>query len=166
MANSKLLERIAEEVENLIMQNPTAVEKFKKNIKVFKQHVQKYLKAQKNKPDPQTPNPVKWEIKDKLSCYYATLAVIYDSVKAKTPVAFSDNHWQKSSLSTSLDNYISGMLFHYATSDKSPYGNTGLDTAIKWVKADLASIEPTETDFGQGKIGFLQEELTPEEPTE
>jgi hypothetical protein len=141
MSNLNLFNLIANEVENLITQNPKAVKKFKKHCKIFYQHARRYLKEQKKGKldNHQQLNPLRWEIEDKLSCYYATLWLIYEMVKQKAPFTFNAKGLQKVSASSNLDNYINGMLFRYATSAQSPYGNTGLDTALKWVKADLAS---------------------------
>jgi len=52
MANSVLLARVAGDVETLITQNPTAVKRFKKQIKVSNRAWRKYWQAKTKDPQP------------------------------------------------------------------------------------------------------------------
>lgn len=140
------IERVADEVENLVAVYPIAANLFRERVKVFNEYCTEYLKAKKKKPDECQPSPLLWEIDDKLSCYYATLAVIHDAVKTKAPVY----------LSQGLDTQAAGFLYHNAAKHKTPYGDTGLDTALKYVRADIEKHQKeqqlTEAS-GEGKGG-------------
>ena len=159
MANSVLLARVADDVETLIAQNPIAVERFREQIKVFNRAWRKYWQAKTKEPQPYDdptgkngkdgyvydpdfkmqfplkcpplpPDPTKWQSEDKLPCYYATLAVIYDSVKGNVaPFRLCEGI---------LDNLAFGFM-QLCISRAWGFDKDMLDTALKWVKADLAA---------------------------
>lgn len=157
MANSQLLKRIANEVETLISQNRKAVNRFRDQLEVFNNAWRKYWSAKENefqpldeRPDKSKknlyeydrdfkcwfpkysptlpPDPTKWELDDKLPCYYGTLAVVYDSVKSKVaPFMLCEGI---------LGNYVFGYT-QLIISRAWGFDKDMLDTALKWVKADL-----------------------------
>ena len=165
MANQILLQRIADEVEKLISENPVAVERFKEQLKIFNEAWRRYYGTKKNEPQPYEdptgqnqkdgyeydpdfkmwfpkdtpplpPDPTKWQLADKLPCYYGTLAVIYDSVKGSVaPFELCEGI---------LDNLAFGFM-QLCISRAWGFDKGMLDTALRWVKADLAagkSVEP------------------------
>ncbi len=157
MANTKLLERIAKEVEILISQNRIAVARFREQLEVFNKAWIKYWGAKENElpilieqpdktqkklyeydrdfkcwfpkdlPTP-PPDPTNWELKDKPPCYYATLAVVYDSVKSKVaPFMLCEGI---------LDNLVFGYM-QILLSRAWGFDKDMLETALNWVKADI-----------------------------
>ena len=149
---------IAKEVENLLTLYPKTVEQFRKQIAAFNQHWRKYWQSLTDEPLPYEdvngknkkpgyeydsdfkmwfpintgqviPDPTKWEINDKLSCYYTTLAIIYDLIKGKdAPFKLCNGV---------LDNLACRHMEWLITKGYGGFDRDRLDTAIKWVKKDL-----------------------------
>jgi len=162
MANPVLLARVAGDVETLIAQNRTAVARFKKQIKVSNRAWRKYWRAKTKEPQPYDdptgkngkdgyeydpdfkmrfpikcpplpPDPTKWQLSDKLPCYYVTLAVIYYSVKGNVaPFRLCEGI---------LDDLLFGYM-QLCISRAWGFNKDMLDTALKWVKADLTNLSP------------------------
>jgi hypothetical protein len=134
------LERIAKKVEILITQNPKAIDRFKKQIEVFNQEWLRYCKALKQEPSLFHPNPLCWEVADKLPCYYASLAVVFDYRKmATSPIIITEGILDSKALKIMLD-LLADPLGPVLTEDH-------LDTALRWVKADLESCgKPAEAE--------------------
>lgn len=141
---SRYLERIATEVEILIIQNRKGIEKFKEKIKIFNKIYLEYREALEQQPVYTTPkgslftllpNPLCWEIDDKLPCYYATLALVYDYKK----VDMSQNRLCEGILDRHAQKIMLGLL-------TDPLGpaltEDDLNTALKLVKADLEAQQP------------------------
>jgi len=136
---SRYLDRISTEVEILLTKNHKAIDRFKKQIEVFNQEWLRYCKALKQEPTLFHPNPLCWEVADKLPCYYATLAVVFDYRKmATSKITLTEGILDSKALKIMLDS-LADPLGPTLTEDH-------LKTALRWVKADLAGGEPAETE--------------------
>jgi hypothetical protein len=147
MPNQVYRKRIADEVESLVAKNSeTAKNCFIKQIKTFNGHMAEWHKVQqeiRDNPNSKSyyPNPMLWEIDDKLCCYYATLAVIHDAMKVKPPLQLSEG----------VDQGAAYILYRYSSKATCPYGDDGLDTALKYVKANIQSEAKEKTGQGETK---------------
>ena len=146
---SSYLSRIANDIEILIHQNQEAIDRFKKQIRVFNQECLRYFEALKKepvftapsgRPFSLLPNPLCGEGTDKFSFYYTVLAVVFDYIKVATaPIRLCEGILDSEALKIMLD-LLADPLGPVLTEDH-------LDTALRWVKADLESCgKPAETE--------------------
>lgn len=176
MANLALMNHIAGEVETLLANYPTAQQRFREQLRIFNDAWKKYWKAKDEEPqitdkqpDKNTegayeydadfklwfpkdeakrpPDPTKWELDDKLPCYYGPLAVIYDSDKGTiAPYRLCEGV---------LDNFLFAWMQRLLLST-SVYDKDKLETALKWVKLDIQSIAEVKAEgdlVGSKSIG-------------
>ncbi len=158
------LKKIATQVEDIIVNNPKALALFRKKVRLFAKAFEEYYKAKSDEPQPYfdptgkkkkkgfeydkdhrpwfpvnapqlPPNPTKWfEMKDKSSCYYTTLALIYDLEKGR----YAPEPIMPDKVS-GLKHYniMVGLMQRYLYRGYEPFTQDGLDTALKQVKAQL-----------------------------
>lgn len=170
------MQRIANEVETLISQNPKAVERFIEQLKVFNKAWEKYWSAKDNElpildqqPDKSIedaykydhhfkcwipkdtptlpPDPTKWELDNNYPSYYAILAVIYDLEKSKVaPFRLCEGI---------LGNFVFAWMQRLLTRAWG-FDKDKLDTALKWVKADIKKCRKKTDRAKTGTMRILQ----------
>lgn len=157
------LNEIATQVEDIIISYPKVCEDFKEHVQVLAKAFEKYYEAKSDEPQPYDdptgkkkkegfeydenlqawfpvnapelpPNPTKWfEMKDKLPCYYTTLALIYDLEKSQ----YADKIMPDRIKGLKHYKYMVGFMQRYLTVGSEPFTQEGLGTALKQVNADL-----------------------------
>lgn len=158
----KFLVEIAREVDKLIHEHPSKIDRFRQQVRVFVEKCENYLQSvQSVKQNPpyllapvlseqdrsQLPSPK--NIQDLLPDHYFILSLIHDNILSRprfVPIS-------KGVFSMEAD-WVKSCWDYYRRRAADNEEKSLIETALERVKADLARIEQTERDAQKGKLGF------------
>ncbi len=164
--NNENIKKIAKQTENLLAEYPQAKELFKSNAKTFKSLFDKWKLASDNQPQPYLdpsgsngkdgyeydeddqmwfpvqiqelpPDPVLWEIDDKLCCHYVTLGIIRDMIYADKAKPIVKDILQRTNTVTDA---FSVAVYLIENDNHEAYSDNNIDLALSQVKQDLAKL--------------------------